>query len=109
MQRRRVLRTIGTAGALAVGASGLASAESSTPDYTHVYWEFDDGHTETLELLEFHHRDDTPSLRDLDPEDTCSATCCDCIECDTTCTGGLCGSCTDCVGCGCCDKCDICS
>lgn len=105
MKRRQVLKGIAAGSAMSVG---IASGETQPQRPTHVAWTFDDGTQEVIELGEFHHRSDTPSLRELETDDDCVAACCDCIRCDLTCTGGLCTMCEDCVGCGCCEQCENC-
>lgn len=85
MRRRTLLRRVGTAGALAVGASGVVSADEEL----YVNWQRPDGRVERVPLAEFERRSDTPALDELDAEAS-SPPCCGvldedgpifCVEC----------------------------
>lgn len=83
VRRRDVIRRIGAASAVAVGATGITAGREAT----HVVWGTD-GERTVLPIAEFDRRPDTPSVETLDTEALSSPPCCSCV-------GGL-TPCTDC-------------
>jgi len=102
MQRRQILKGIGAASTVAVGAAGFASAqhtgqiEMSEANYVTVEI---DGESQDLTFEEFDQHPDTQSLSEFKTQDTC---CYECKECcwgccdDACCWGYECGSCPGC-------------
>lgn len=85
MRRRAILRQIGAATVTAVGAAGVASAES-----THtVTWEFDDGRVAEFTPQEFADHPETPGVDALRDDGILAALCCCCYDVD---------GCIDCGG-----------
>lgn len=80
MRRRTILKRLGTATAVTVGASGSVVA---TSDPETITWEFDDGHEETFTRWAFEDHPDTPRLAEIQESTTCC--CCtssdDCAPC----------------------------
>jgi hypothetical protein len=102
MQRRQILKQIGAASTVAVGAVGAASAQRpgqiSLSEANYVTVEIG-GESRDLTLEEYDQHPKTGSLADLDTESTC---CYECKECcyaccdDACCWGQECGSCPGC-------------
>lgn len=88
MRRRKLIKRIGAASTLTLGASGLATAS----DLSHARVENARGELETVSLSELRHRQDLPS-----PDDLLSASDSDVGTTDDCC----CDGCTNCLCCIC--------
>lgn len=87
MHRRKLLRRLGAASAVAAGGAGIASAEGPT----HVSWGFEDGREEVIPIEEFERRPDTPSLEEIG-RNSHEDPCCCCVDSEP---------CTRCIVCMC--------
>lgn len=100
MQRRKLLKQIGASSAIAVGATGFATAQGAKEiplsEAEYITAEVD-GEMREFTLEEFDQHPDTKSLSEVEPE--CCYECKEC--CQACCSSGCCFAkeCGSCSGC----------